>query len=60
MAKKVLSISLKGFLEGRIIREETKDSIEYFDLNEILTDFEGKEISISIKEENPVPTVRSI
>lgn len=57
MAKRVNSISLKGILHEDLIVEELgkgDEPSEYFALLNILDEFKGKNVSISIKEEQPV------
>lgn len=64
MAKRVNSASIKGTLDidwnlkSGIVTEITRDgdSVEY-DLFRLLEEFNGKEISISIKEEYKLPTI---
>lgn len=54
MAKLVNSVSFKGefsFLDMEIT-ETTKDSIDTYDLKEYLKRFDGRTVSITIKEEN--------
>jgi hypothetical protein len=59
MAKRTDGITLKGVLESNfIVREETKDSLDYYNLAEIIQLFEGEEISFSIKVEKPVPKAK--
>lgn len=57
MAKKVHQVNIKGLLDmGTMeIEETTKDAVNVYDFKEILSDFDGKTISISIKEENELP-----
>lgn len=56
MAKYVHSVSLKGLLDvtNMEVEESTKDSVETFDLREILETFQGQTVSISIKQEEMV------
>lgn len=56
MAKYVHSVSLKGLLDVKNmeVEESTKDSVETFDLREILETFQGQTVSISIKQEEMV------
>lgn len=56
MAKYVHSVSLKGVLDvlNMEVEESSKDSVETFDLREILQTFEGQMVSISIKQEELV------
>jgi hypothetical protein len=57
MAKKVHSVNLKGEfeLDTMEVTETTKEAIFTYDFLEILRDFDGKQISISIKEEQELP-----
>lgn len=58
MAKKVTGFSFKGFYdaETRTITEISKDEEKVFDLQSVLDLFDGKEISVSIKEDiSPTP-----
>ncbi|MDH6674419.1 hypothetical protein M2277_005111 [Paenibacillus sp. LBL] len=57
MAKRVHSISLKGRFEDGMVTEETKHSDEVYDLFALINEFEGKEISVTIQEVNPIPAV---
>lgn len=67
MAKRVNSASIKGTLDidwnlkSGIVTEITRDgdSVEY-DLFRLLEEFNGKEISISIKEEYKLPTIDEV
>lgn len=58
MAKRVHSVALKGILlDGNIIEElgkKTDDPSEFFSLLEILEEFRGKNVAITIKEEQSV------
>lgn len=57
MAKRTNSISLKGILHEDFIVEELgkgDEPSEYFALIQILEEFKGKHVSITIKEEQPV------
>lgn len=57
MAKRVNSVSLKGILHEDFVVEELgkgDEPNEYFALLQILEEFHGKNVSISIKEEQPV------
>jgi hypothetical protein len=57
MAKKVHSVSLKGnftFLD-KIVEEENKTGIERYDLEQILKEFDGHNIKITISEEDIIP-----
>lgn len=53
MAKYVHSFSVKGELDAEEleIKEETKETIETYSLQDILAQFDGKVVSIAIKEE---------
>lgn len=53
MAKKVHSVSLKGYLDTSTgtVTDITKDGEYVYDLQEILNEFHDKHVSISIKEE---------
>lgn len=57
MAKKVNAVQFKGALSvGEMtITEETKDSIDVYDFLKVLQSFDGSQVAISIKEEEPVP-----
>lgn len=61
MAKKVHAYSLKGTfdLKSMTIGEYDKKSetTTYYSLQDILTGFDGKEISWTVKEEDGVPAV---
>lgn len=61
MAKKVHSYSLKGdyFHSKRVVAEYDKKTEEtsYYSLDEILSEFNDKTISITIKEEDAVPSL---
>jgi hypothetical protein len=57
MAKKVHSVSLKGnftYLD-KIVEEENKTGIERYDLEQILKEFDGHNIKITISEEDTLP-----
>lgn len=56
MAKLVNSVALKGefSLDTMEVVETTKEAINTYDFLEILRNFDGKSISISIKEENEI------
>lgn len=53
MAKRIDSVTVKGFLslEEDIITEVTKDEELVYSFSEILKGYDGKNITISIKEE---------
>jgi hypothetical protein len=55
-AKLVNSVALKGefTLDTMEVVETTKEAINTYDFLEILRNFDGKTISISIKEENEI------
>jgi YonK protein len=57
LAKKVHSIQLKGLFDmGTMeIEESTKDDINTYDFKQILSEFDGKTVTISIKEEDELP-----
>jgi len=63
MAKKIHSVTVKGFLEinfneGKaIIREITKESENPYDFFKILDEFNGKHISVQIKEEQDLEPI---
>jgi YonK protein len=57
MAKKVHTVSLKGnftYLD-KLVEEETKTGIERYDLDQILKEFDGHNIKITISEEDVLP-----
>lgn len=64
MAKKSHSYSLKGdyYHEKMIVVEYDKKTEErnYYSLNDILTKFDGRPISITIKEVDLVQTVKML
>ncbi|MFL1672467.1 YonK family protein [Paenibacillus dendritiformis] len=61
MAKKVHTYQLKGayYHEKQVVEEYDKKTEEttYYSLRNILADFDQKNITISIKEEDEVPSV---
>lgn len=59
MAKRVLSTQLKGQfdMDNMEITEVTKDSEKTYNFLEILREYSGKTISVSIKEENEIEPV---
>ena len=59
MAKRVLSTQLKGSfdMDEMTITEVTKDSESTYNFLEILRDYAGKTITISIKEENELEPI---
>ncbi|MFJ7982447.1 YonK family protein [Lysinibacillus xylanilyticus] len=63
MAKRVNSASLKGKLDidwalgSGILTETTKDGDFEYDLFKLIEEFNGKAITISIKEEDTLPTI---
>lgn len=59
MAKRVLSTQLKGQfdMDNMEITEVTKDSEKTYNFLEILREYAGKTISVSIKEENEIEPV---
>ncbi|OJT57547.1 YonK family protein [Bacillus licheniformis] len=56
-SKKVHQINLKGFFDMDVmeITEQTKEAEYTYDFKEILSEFSGKNVSITIKEENELP-----
>lgn len=56
MAKKNNSIAFKGLLEIETMEiiEEDKNGIFVYDLLAALKEYDGKQVSLTIKEENPV------
>lgn len=56
-SKKVHTINLKGTLDmdTMTITEVTKDAEYEYDFLEILRGFDGKEFSVSLKEEEELP-----
>lgn len=56
-SKKVNSVNLKGALDlGTMeIVEQTKEAEYTYDFLAILREFDGKQVSIMIKEENELP-----
>lgn len=59
MAKRVLSTQLKGSfnLDSMEITEVTKDSEKTYNFLEILHEYAGKNITVSIKEENEIEPI---
>jgi hypothetical protein len=57
MAKKIHSVALKGILDIDVMEivEQTKEAEFTYDFLEVLRDFDGKQVSISIKEEQELP-----
>jgi hypothetical protein len=57
-AKKVHAVSLKGILDMDLVEvtEITKDAEYVYDLKAILQEFNGKQVSIAIKEDSELPT----
>jgi hypothetical protein len=57
MAKKVNSVNFKGELNLDLmeVTEQTKEAEFTYDFLEVLRDFDGKQVSISIKEEQELP-----
>jgi hypothetical protein len=54
MAKRIHSVSLKGILQDENIIEELgkgEEPSEFYSLEEILDEFRGKMVAITIKEE---------
>jgi hypothetical protein len=56
-SKKIHSVNLKGQFDLDVmeITEQTKEAEFTYDFLEILRDFDGKQVSISIKEEVELP-----
>lgn len=56
-SKKVHQVNLKGALDlGTMeITEQTKEDEFTYDFLAILRDFDGKQVSITLKEENELP-----
>lgn len=56
-SKKVNAVNLKGILDLDTMEmtEQTKEAEFVYDFLEILRDFDGKQVSISIKEEVELP-----
>lgn len=62
MAKRVHSLSLKGLflhdtglIEEKEKNKETKETeVKYYKLYDLLQEFDGKQVSITIKEEDEV------
>lgn len=56
-SKKINQVSLKGELnlDNVEITEITKEGEFVYDFKQILQEFDGKQISISLKEENELP-----
>jgi len=56
MAKRNNSIQFKGFLNTEVmeITEKDKDSLKVYDLLEELKFYDGKDVTITIKEDLPV------
>jgi hypothetical protein len=56
MAKLVNSVNLKGQLDLDTMEvvETTKETINTYDFLDILRNFDGKAVTISIKEENEI------
>ncbi|WP_440110330.1 YonK family protein [Paenibacillus sp. QZ-Y1] len=56
MAKRNNSIQFKGFLNTEVmeITEKDKDSLKVYDLLDELKFYDGKDVTISIKEDLPV------
>lgn len=56
-SKKVNQVNLKGIFDMDVmeITEQTKEDEFVYDFKEILSDFNSKTVTISIKEENELP-----
>jgi hypothetical protein len=56
-SKKIHAVNIKGLfdLDTMEITEQTKEAEFTYDFLKILQEFDGKQISISIKEENELP-----
>jgi hypothetical protein len=61
MAKRVHSVSLKGVFDiNDLIIEEfdpKTETTKIYSLRDILEDFDGKSVSFSVKEEQPVKSI---
>jgi len=57
MAKKVNQVNLKGKLNMDLVEitEITKEGEFVYDFKQILQDFDGKQVTITVKEENELP-----
>ncbi|MFC9657242.1 YonK family protein [Bacillus subtilis] len=53
-SKKVHQINAKGFFDMEVT-EQTKEAEYTYDFKEILSEFNGKNVSITVKEENELP-----
>jgi hypothetical protein len=56
-SKKVHAVNLKGLLDLDVmeVTEQTKEAEFTYDFLEILRDFDGKQVSIQIREEVELP-----
>jgi hypothetical protein len=56
-SKKIHAVSIKGLLDldTMEITEQAKESEFTYDFLQILRDFDGKQVTVSIKEENELP-----
>lgn len=56
-SKKVNQVNLKGEFDMGVmeVTETTKEAIYTYDFKSILSEFDGKNVSITIKEENELP-----
>lgn len=56
-SKKINSVNLKGQLDldTMEVTEQTKEAEFTYDFLAILREFDGKQVSISLKEENELP-----
>ncbi|ANB49253.1 YonK family protein [Bacillus velezensis] len=56
-SKKVHQINVKGYFDMDVmeVTEQTKEAEYTYDFKEILSEFNGKNVSITVKEENELP-----
>lgn len=56
-SKKVNQVNIKGIFDMDVmeITEQTKEAEYTYDFKEILADFNGKTVTVSIKEEKELP-----
>lgn len=59
MAKKVHTVSVKGdfTFSDKIMEEEDKTGIHRYNLDDILKEFDGHNIKVTISEEDVVPEI---